>query len=286
MEQRDDGQRQREREYRRQKRKLRRRRVLFALSAGTVLLGIFFIVLPVSGIFRKELGQEHPAMGEVPGMISEFTPRPSPESFVLDAPFLDQREFYPTGCESVSAVMALQYFGVEIDTEEFIDGFLTLGNAPYEDETGRLVGCDPRESFPGDPRTEEGWGCYSPVIERALNDLLRDRFVSSPLMAESPENKSLPELCEEYVAKGIPVILWATIDMEPPEEFLTFFIEGTDEEFQWIYPLHCLLLTGWNEDGYFFNDPSAGKNQFYPREETEFAYEGLGRQALALVPVD
>ena len=279
MEQREHARRQRER--RRRRRRLLYRRLLFALGAGAVLLGISLIVLPASGLFRQP-----PEAAQNRSEAAACAPSERVSNFMLDAPFLDQREFYPTGCESVSAVMALRYFGVEIDTEEFIDDYLPLGDAPYEDGSGELVGCDPREAFPGDPRTEEGWGCYAPVIENALNDLIGDRLDASRLTVESPENKSLSELCSEYVAKGMPVILWATIEMEPPEEYLSFFIEETGEEFHWIYPLHCLLLTGWTEDGYLFNDPSAGKGQFYPKDAAELAYDGLGRQALVLVPVD
>ena len=54
----------------------------------------------------------------------------------LDAPFIDQREKYPTGCESVTAVMALQYAGVDVTVEEFIDGYLPQGEAPHQDATG------------------------------------------------------------------------------------------------------------------------------------------------------
>ena len=50
----------------------------------------------------------------------------------LDAPFIDQREKYPTGCESVTAVMALQYAGVDVTVEEFIDGYLPQGEAPHQ----------------------------------------------------------------------------------------------------------------------------------------------------------
>ncbi len=51
-------------------------------------------------------------------------------------PFIDQRDKYPTGCESVTAVMALQYAGVDITVEEFIDNYLPQGNAPYTREDG------------------------------------------------------------------------------------------------------------------------------------------------------
>lgn len=272
-----------ERRYKRQQRRKRRQRNrLIILTAGAVILVLLFLWLCFPGL----LGQPARIGRSTAGGVDRYRGAQPIKSLVLDAPFLDQREEYPTGCESVSAVMALQYFGVEVGVEEFIDGYLPLGSAPYEDLSGRLVGCDPREAFPGDPRTEGGWGCYAPVIEKALNDLLSNRSDTSRLTVENATGKTLPELCTEYVAKGIPVILWATMGMDPPEEYLSFFIEDTGEEFRWIYPMHCLLLIGWDEDGYFFNDPAAGKNQFYSREAAGRAYDGLGRQALALVPVD
>lgn len=46
---------------------------------------------------------------------------------LLDVPHLPQGEQYPSGCESVSAVMALRYLGVQITADEFIDGYLDRG---------------------------------------------------------------------------------------------------------------------------------------------------------------
>ncbi len=42
----------------------------------------------------------------------------------------------------------------------------------------------------------------------------------------------------------------------------------------------------WDDTGYTFNDPMAGKETHYLKKETEEAYEALGRQAVALVPMD
>lgn len=203
-------------------------------------------------------------------------------SFLLDAPFISQEENWPTGCESVCAVMALQYAGVDITVDDFIDGYLPLGNAPYEVD-GVLFGCDPCRAFPGDPRSDWGWGCYAPVILEATEQLLREREVSSLSIADL-SGQSLESLCEEYVAEGVPVMVWATIDMEEPEEDTVFLIEDTGEEFLWIYPMHCLLLVGWDDGGYLFNDPLAGKAVHYERPAVERAYKGLGSQALALLP--
>ena len=45
-------------------------------------------------------------------------------------------------------------------------------------------------------------------------------------------------------------MLWATIDMEQPVESTEFVLEDTGELLTWIYPLHCLLLTGADEENY------------------------------------
>ncbi|MBR6789561.1 MAG: C39 family peptidase, partial [Oscillospiraceae bacterium] len=73
---------------------------------------------------------------------------------VEDVPFISQLVKYPTGCESVSAVMVLNWAGVGVTVDEFIDRYLAVGTAPYRDENGKLTGCDPWKEFPGDPRTE------------------------------------------------------------------------------------------------------------------------------------
>ena len=45
---------------------------------------------------------------------------------VIDVPYLDQSVRYPTGCESVSAVMLLRYLGYEMSVDEFIEQYLDL----------------------------------------------------------------------------------------------------------------------------------------------------------------
>lgn len=210
-----------------------------------------------------------------------YAPAPSgPEGgrVLLDAPFLDQREKYPTGCESVTAAMALQYAGVDVSPDEMIAA-IPQGRAPGSDGAGGYIGCDPREAFPGNPYTHAGWGCYAPVVLRAAEDILRERDETSLSILDL--TGTALEGLEEYLRGGTPVLVWGTIGMQEPEADITFTIEGTDEEFQWIYPMHCLLLVGVDEESYYFNDPMAGKAVAYPKGAVARAYEGLGRQALA-----
>lgn len=218
------------------------------------------------------------------GAFLESQEEPLVPSQVLDVPFIDQRDKYPTGCESVTAVMALRWAGVDISVEEFIDDYLPQGEAPHYDETGNYVGADPWEKFLGSPYSEEGWGCYAPVIAQAVEQVLEDRGITR-LETRLLQDVELSTLLEEYVEKEIPVMVWATIDMETPVDSTEFFLEDTGELFTWIYPLHCLLLTGADEEHYFFNDPLVGKNTAYEKNQVEIAYRGVGMQAVAVVPV-
>ena len=51
---------------------------------------------------------------------------------ILDCPWLDQREKWPTGCESVSAALCLQYAGFDVTPDYFIDNCLPRAGAPRE----------------------------------------------------------------------------------------------------------------------------------------------------------
>jgi len=198
---------------------------------------------------------------------------------VLDVPFLSQLPEFPTGCESVSAVMALQYLGIDLSPGEFVDRYLPLGDAPHHGEDGALTGCDPSEAFPGDPRSESGWGCFAPVILSALEQASQGRYETRDLTGESLET-----LCSQYLADGTPVLVWVTIDMAPASEGDTWLLESSGEPFTWIEPLHCAVLVGWDDTSYYLNDPLAEKNTAYPRDDVETAYKAMGSQAIALLP--
>lgn len=195
----------------------------------------------------------------------------------INVPFINQRVKFPNGCESVSAVMAMQYFGIDITPEVFISKYLDMGKAPYV-RGGRWYGCDPREQFPGDPRNSSGWGCYPEVIKKAI-DNMNPQGVETHVLKDVP----LATLCSEFIDNGIPVVFWGTIDMSAPYAHVTWTIEGTDSTHTWISPFHCLLLVGYDSYNYYFNDPWQGKNIPYPKDKVELAYSGIGREALVII---
>ena len=198
----------------------------------------------------------------------------------LDVPYLSQREKYPTGCESVSATMLLKYWDFAISAERFIDVYLPKGIAPYQGSDGKYIADNPWECFLGNPYSEQGWGCYAPVILKALQTVLD----GTTLEAKDLSGTSLNEVCENYIAKDIPVILWATIDMEPARRSKSWKHLHDEKYTTWISPMHVLVLTGYDQEYYYFNDPWQEKNTKYPKEQVRKAYLALGRQAVAIVP--
>ena len=193
---------------------------------------------------------------------------PSGDSKIISTPFIYQMNDYPTGCESVSTVMALNYWGVNISVDTFIKNYLKMGDSNS---------FDPNICFGGDPRDEKGMGCYAPVIMKALNKILAGK----KFKATSLDNKSLEYLCSEYIDNDIPVIMWATRDMLTPYEGKTIHYNG--RTIKWIAPEHCLLLVGYDENNYIFRDPMKTRSTtFYPKASVEVAYEGLHKQAIVI----
>ncbi len=196
---------------------------------------------------------------------------------IENVPHILQKKAYPTGCESVAAVSLLQYYGADITVETFIDQYLPCADYPYYDENDVMHGESPWEYFIGDPYSESGYGCYSPPILEAM-------CAAAPAHFEigSVRGASLQALCEDYVAKGNPVLIWATMYMLPPEEGRTWLLPS-GESYTFIRPEHALLLSGYDAEYYYFSDSLSEETvTAYPKEDCEIAYEALYSQAITV----
>ncbi|MBQ4592038.1 MAG: C39 family peptidase [Clostridia bacterium] len=200
---------------------------------------------------------------------------------IIDCPFIDQREKYPTGCESVSAVMLLRHFGFDVTPEEFIGRCLPKAPEPVC-ENGVWYAADPQHFYLGDPCTDDGWGCFAPAVCKGLRTYLGD---TDTYEVREVYGMTLADLCREYVFRDVPVIVFATMGMAQPREYRTWTIPETGETYTWKTPMHCLLLVGYGEGTFVFNDPLVGKNTVYPADAALFAHEHMGMQAAVLVKV-
>ncbi len=198
---------------------------------------------------------------------------------IKNVPVIGQYPDYPAGCETVAAVMNLNYFGMNITVEDFIDFYLPLGTAPYW-ENGDWYSSSPEDCFLGDPESEKGWGIWAKGMLPAIENYLLD--INSRYTAATVYGETIKSLCEKYIVNDISVMVWVTAYMETPYENITANIIGSDETFTWISPNHCMLLVGYDKDGYFFNDPITGELEIYGKEESEAAFRGNGSQAIVI----
>lgn len=200
---------------------------------------------------------------------------------IIDAPYISQVFGYPNGCESVSTVMALNYEGIDITVDDFIEKYLDMKPVPTVGADGEMWGYSPWNSFLGDPRDYTGLCCYAPAIRNALNKFVdRDKYEVLEL-----RDRSLESLCRDYLLNDVPVVLWATMYMNSPFQpgWEWNVIDGKEgETFKWTSPMHCVLLIGFDAENYYFNDPTAGEKVAYRKADVEEAYAGMFSQAIVI----
>ena len=184
----------------------------------------------------------------------------------IEVPYIDQSVRFPTGCESVSTVMLLRYLGCKLSVEDFIDRYLE--KVDFEWRGGELWGADPWKKFCGSPYAEDGFGCYAPVIRRSLKQVFKEN--AFPYEACDETGASMERLLTKYIDQGMPVIFWACINMREPITGPQWRLFDSGEPFTWISNEHCMLLVGYDEDGYYFNDPYENNGVIhYPKGLTE-----------------
>ena len=204
-------------------------------------------------------------------------PEPLPNAFHIDGvPGLRQYPSWPTGCEAVSAVMLLNYAGYDVSVSAFIWGHLKTDGRFYSRD-GLLYGPDPRVSFVGYPWDQNGWGCMPPVI--------RDAMLSYGVPSEDiviTECMTLAQLAETYILRGIPVAVWVEYRMETVTYSDGWYLpDGT--LFRFPTGEHCVVMTGYDEENYFFMDPQTGREAVYPKDQCENSFSSLGSMALAIL---
>lgn len=95
---------------------------------------------------------------------------------------------------------------------------------------------------------------YAPCIVEALNSALVHEGAADRFEVVDESGKTAAELCR-YIDEGMPVVFWATLDFQPVPEQRDHWLLADGTDFAWKCNEHCLLLVGYDEDHYWFNDP-------------------------------
>jgi Uncharacterized protein conserved in bacteria len=194
----------------------------------------------------------------------------------LDLPAISQFPELPTGCEVTAATMLLNYYGYDIDKEEFADRIpkaeITFdGTYSYSDS--------PNESFIGNPYSENSYGVFCPPVIKTMKEIINDFDVQHSVVDMSG---SSPKEIYSLVDQGIPVMVWASINMLDVYGDGEWIINGTDETFIWPANEHALVLIDVDDNILTFNDPYHYTVQTYSKESFESAYYSLDQQAIII----
>ncbi len=198
---------------------------------------------------------------------------------LLSVPYLNQNA-WPTGCEATSTTMVLRYYGVPASIKQVVNA-MPKGNLYYYQ--GRLYGPHPDEAFIGSPSSYSGYGCYAGTIEYTMESLLPEGKA-----AKAVRGLSMSKV-EKYLDNGQPVIFWASMYMGSTYKTSSWYVTGTNKTYTWTANEHCLVLVGYDDNYYYFNDPMQPNNNGglvkWEKSLVERRYNELGKQIVVVEDV-
>lgn len=205
----------------------------------------------------------------------EFGPEPTPEpepgsgSAILDIPVIAQLPQLPRGCEVTALAMLLNHAGVGVDKMELAD---KIRKVDYRNDG--LYG-SPNEGFVGSIYNlkEPGLGVYHKPIAELANSYLPHEIIDF----SGEDFYWIPK----YLDRGRPVwvIINTTYNVLPEDQWSTWDtsrgkVRVTSKE-------HSVLVTGYDKDYIYFNDPLTGeKNRKALKSEFIAAWSQMGKQAI------
>lgn len=261
------------------------------VSAIFLILGILGLAAVLLIIYGSDLNEALTAFLDFPEqkkvniyVINETKKKKDKDEkkVTVSVPYIGMTKEYPTGCESASALMLLADAGIEVSMDEFVDRYLEKVKL-RQNKKGEYVAPSPEEAFIGDPKELSGYGCFSPVIEKSLKKILAKKGDKNTIY--EVKNLTGTELSglEDYLLKGYPVMIWATNHMEATSRGTTWILTGTKKTYTWLRGEHSLVLTGYDDQYYYFLDPMEEGEAAYEKKLVEKRYAELGKQAIVIV---
>ena len=187
------------------------------------------------------------------------------------------------GCEAASATSLMQYYKVNVSMDEMINA---IPKEELYEENGKVYGPNINEKFAGNPMHKSssdcpGFGAYSPVIERAMNNVLASKL--SLYRAKRITGCSFKSLLSN-LKQNDPAIVWSTYKMKAPGYKNSWWVKNSDgSETQFKYPtmMHIMVLYGYDSSKVYIMDPILG-NVSYSRSLFEQRWNELGKQAIIM----
>ncbi|WCK56047.1 C39 family peptidase [Aneurinibacillus sp. Ricciae_BoGa-3] len=204
--------------------------------------------------------------------------KPLKTSALTSVPVIAQMPELPRGCEVTSLSMLLSSAGIQVD-KMTLAGEVKKDDTPYEeDEDGNVSFGNPNTGFVGamDTFDKPGLAVYHGPIDELAEKYLPGRILD---LSGADFTDMLVQ-----VQQGRPVWVIANVDFDllPASAFQTW--ETPSGPIQITYKEHSVLVTGYDKDFVYFNDPLTDqKNRKVPRDSFEKAWEQMGHQAITYI---
>ncbi|MRH44794.1 hypothetical protein GH741_19270 [Aquibacillus halophilus] len=194
----------------------------------------------------------------------------------LDAPIVGQHPELPRGCEVTSLAMLLQYFQVDVEKMELAEK-VKKDNTPYKVTSDGIFFGNPSNGFVGDMYSfsNPGLGVYHEPIAELAKQYLGDQVLDF-------SGGSFYEVLQ-HLNQDRPVwIITNTLYKELPEtEFETW--QTDDGPIEITMREHSVLVTGYDEEFIYFNDPILAETRKAPFKSFEEAWVQMGKQAITVI---
>lgn len=210
---------------------------------------------------------------------------------IIRVPYINQcGEKLVSACEAVSAAMILYYLGFHVTPEDL--AYIHIPRRDWKVVNGIIYASNPQSAYPGNPGIASGLNCgfgvFAGPVAKGMNKVLD----LSRYEAIVTTGLSLDDLVKNYIDKDIPVLVWATMDMKPSSPGCTWTIDYVDENssykigdtYTWMRGEHCLVLVGYDDENYYFNDPYKNHGLIaYNKPLVEQRFLEMGKQSVVVI---
>lgn len=193
-----------------------------------------------------------------------------PESQLLDVPLINQFD-HPhlyKGCEVTSLAMILNHHGLQVTKNELAQKIQTV---PLEYPNKKKG--NPHIGFVGDMAEGPGLTVYNEPIFDLAKEYVGEKAIN---LTNSPFEDLLRK-----VGRGIPV--WVIIPSKYTPGSSTYEKWDTLQGTIYVtFNVHSVVITGYDQNSIYFNDPFGTKNKKVDRKDFILAWEEMGSQAVAI----
>lgn len=181
---------------------------------------------------------------------------------------MDAPKLY-NGCEVTSLAMLLHYSGYEHITKNALAN--EMKRIPLNYENG-LKG-DPHDGFVGDMENGPGLGVYHEPIYQLAKKYVGNQAVD---LTGKPVKKAIYQSLE----KGYPVWVITTSTFAKTDNIETW--NTPNGKIDISFNMHSVVITGYDKDHVYLNNPYGEKNQKVDREQFEDSWKQMGSQAIII----